>query len=146
MNSGVILFLDVDGVLNHVETGPSASTGCTDIDPICAANLRRILQETDCCIVLASTWRLYPRFFHYLWRKLGHEAKERWVGNTPEMVDGNRGDEIQAWLDAHPEVTRFAIVDDMAEMPRLEDHVVRTSYHEGLTDEKAREIILRLNT
>ena len=46
-----------------------------------------------------------------------------------------RGDEIRIWLDAHPEVAAFVVLDDDSDMTAVRDQYIQTSYDEGLTDE-----------
>lgn len=54
-----------------------------------------------------------------------------------------RGHEIQEWLDDHPFVQRFVIVDDDGDMAHLMSKLVQTDFTDGLTKEKAGEIIRR---
>ncbi len=42
-----------------------------------------------------------------------------------------RGHEIKAWLDLHPEVTHFAVLDDDCDMDGVEDHHIKTSLRTG---------------
>jgi hypothetical protein len=53
-----------------------------------------------------------------------------------------RGKEIKAWLEAHPDVTRYAIVDDDNDMlPEQQEHYFKTSYYEdGITEKIGAEI------
>lgn len=61
-----ILFLDIDGIIT------TPATRWRDFDLECVKNLKYIIKETDCKIVLHSTWRNLPenrkRFF-YLFKK-----------------------------------------------------------------------------
>lgn len=150
-----VLFLDVDGVLNKVGTRERSPHGTYGCEPDKCEMVRRILRETGCSIVLSSTWRKFPDLVQHLWLALGVEAtRGRWAGNTP-VLDARqesglytakvRGDEIQAWLDKHPEVTRFVILDDDGDMAHLMPHLVLTHGCEGLTDEIASDVIRRLN-
>lgn len=149
MHSHKVLFLDVDGVLNCAGTTETMSgdpTGVTGIDPQKAALFRKIITETGACFVVSSTWRMHPDCMSYFWATVGRDMKARWLGNTPRHreIDG-RHSEIQAWLDMHRDVTRYVIVDDMPSMGHLAECFVQTHWHTGLTEEKAAEIIARLN-
>ena len=106
----------------------------------------RIIQATGCQVVLSSTWRLHPE---------SRAQVERWVCKfidvTPEFVrslseGAVRGNEIQDWLDKHPEVTRYAILDDDPDM--LEEQLpnfFKTTWEKGLTEEIMEKVIAHLN-
>jgi len=64
------------------------------------------------------------------------------LGITPFDIEppegfryARRGHEIQAWLDSHPEVTKFIILDDDSDMEHLMPHLVKTKNSEGFTEE-----------
>lgn len=125
----------------------------TGVEPAKCAILRRIVLDTDAEIVLSSTWRKFPSVLPYLWDQLGIEIKERWIGSTPchdRLHDSGlytaegRGREIQAWLDQHPEVTNFVIIDDDTDMGALMPHLVKTDNNIGITEKNASEVINRL--
>lgn len=148
-----VLFLDVDGVLNRTGTKERSPHMTLGIEPAKAEMVRRILRETGCHLVVSSTWRRYGDLLHHLWQQIGCEWKDRWAGNTPIIprnksgihTDVVRGDEIQAWLDDNPEVTRFVIIDDDGDMKHLMPHLLLTHGCEGLTDEITDTAIRRLN-
>jgi hypothetical protein len=96
-------------------------------------------------VVVSSTWRLFPPLLESL-EKLLRKSGVSIAGCTPslEMSLHERGDEIQAWLDGHPEVTRFVILDDHADMAHLGAHLVQTDSVTGLTKDLAEEAIRRL--
>jgi hypothetical protein len=57
-----------------------------------------------------------------------------------------RGSEIAEWLSRHPEVDRYAIVDDDSDMlPEQVPFFVQTSFETGMTDEHAAKLIEVLN-
>lgn len=154
-DGSAVLFLDVDGVLNCAGTKERNPHGAVGVDPTKAEMVRRILRDTGCQLVISSTWRRDRDLVHHLWGQIGAEWKDRWAGNTPildtRLASGLyatvvRGDEIQAWLDNNPHVTRFVILDDDADMKHLAPHLLRTHGCEGLTDEITAEAIRRLNT
>lgn len=54
-----------------------------------------------------------------------------------------RGDEINAWLKDHPEVTKYAILDDDCDF--YDDQpLFQTTFQYGLTDEIAEAVIKHL--
>jgi hypothetical protein len=148
-----VLFLDIDGVLNH-----RGVYGLGEAAPLCPdamTQLKRVIDETGCKIVLSSTWRLMPKLvdklpvaivtghFHGDWRTI--EIRH---GVSPGGVylPTKRGEEIAEWLGRHPEVERYAIVDDDSDF--LEDQLpffVKTSFDAGgLTAECADRLIALL--
>lgn len=114
-----ILFLDIDGVLNSGRTQiafggypHSFRPGCMTRFDYVAINLVRLLcEETEASIVLSSDWR---------YDCTAHEAANGLdlpiMDVTPINVTGTRAMEIAAWLAAHPEVTTYAIVDDVLDI------------------------------
>jgi hypothetical protein len=69
------------------------------------------------------------------------------IGETPDLnrmengiwVSKIRGDEVAAWLAAHPEVTSYACVDDDADF-RPDQRLVKTDVRFGLTGLEANEL------
>ena len=125
-----VLFLDIDGVVNNARTEKQrGDLICIDSD--LASLIRRIVNNTGCEVVLSSSWRLF---------KHGRDEIERLVVKcfdiTPKLR-GPRGFEIQAWLMSHPEVERYAILDDADVLPDQRQNLFRTSWDVGLTDEIA---------
>lgn len=109
--------------------------------------LNDITRKTGCAFVLSSSWRV-PWHYTAVQRMLEwHGFAGKLVDATPNgiplppEIDYERGHEIQAWLDDHPEVTSFAIVDDSDDMAHLVHRLVRTSYERGLERAHADKII-----
>ena len=129
------------------------------IDPDAVANLNRIIEATGCQVVISSTWRR-GRTMGELLRILVKRGldKKHWgnfIGMTPvldsRMDSGlwravERGHEIQAWLDKHPEqFQRIVILDDDGDMAHLMPHLVLTHGAVGLDSKKVEEVIKRLS-
>lgn len=135
-----ILFLDCDGVVNSKNT-TQRSKGFIGIDPELAFRAGKIPIHTGCEVVLSSTWRLMA--------DSRDEIKQRvypFVDITPQLPGKTRGEEIQAWLDIHPEVTKYAILDDDADMLESQlPNFFRTSWENGLTEEIMERVIDHLN-
>ena len=51
------IFLDIDGVLNSIETKVKAPSGCIGIDADKCERLAKIVQQTGAFVVLTSTWK-----------------------------------------------------------------------------------------
>lgn len=65
---------------------------------------------------------------------------------TPYTIQRHRGTEIQMWLDAHPEVDNYVILDDDTDMLDSQyEHFVHINYEEGLNEETANQAINILN-
>jgi hypothetical protein len=137
MSEASILFLDVDGVLNSEAIFASRKHGPAPICPERCARLLRMVDDIGCRIVLSSSWRGIPSLERKL-RAAGilRRAHKHW--KTPHLLDADesrRGREIALWLSRHPEVTRYAIVDDESDiLPEQMPHFVKTSFKTGLLD------------
>jgi hypothetical protein len=133
-----IIFLDIDGVLNSKSTC-QRHRGVTGIDPFTVAIFHRIISATDAQIVLSSSWRRFPD---------GRVEIEKRVMKcldiTPSSKNGFRGDEIREWLANHPEVQRYAILDDGSDFHEDQPHF-KTTWDTGLTEETATKVIEYLN-
>jgi hypothetical protein len=149
-----ILFLDVDGVLNH-RACFSPSRGGSPLCPDAIARLQGLVKRTQCHVVLSSTWRTMDGFVDRLAAAGGfprpHPTDWRTIEMPPTVKKGQspgpsvlvpgvnipkRGDEIAEWLSRHPEVGRYAIVDDDADMlPEQLPFFVQTTFETGLLDE-----------
>ncbi len=96
-----------------------------------------------------DTWR---GIYHWLNRNTGLDVEV--VGVTPLMGDpstvipGVRGDEIMVWLDKHPEVTEWMVVDDFAEWlgPNVMHRAVITEQNYAGFDDAALEAARKLFT
>lgn len=135
-----VLFLDIDGVVNKQENfDRSKNPGPYPIDSYCAFLVGRIQLQTGCEVVLSSSWRHHPEGVQNV-----SERVVQLLDKTP-YLPGVRGDEIKAWLDDHPEVESYAILDDDSDMlDEQKPHFFKTSFKEGLTDEIAEKVIEHL--
>ena len=154
MKNRKIVFLDIDGVLNsdayadYMLTEENIDIFNEDmLDERAIVQLKKIVEATDAEIVLSSSWRWYKDTrdtVHYQLRAKGID----FVDTTPQEIDVtmSRGAEIKLWLDDHPEVKQFVILDD--DDLRIKEYLpnhVKTTFKYGLTREKAAEAIKILN-
>lgn len=134
-----VLFLDIDGVLNSQRSAWAlggfphdfSEPDMRKFDHVAIGLVRQLCEETGASIVLSSSWRLLHSV-HECANGLDLPIFDR----TPEinLGGGKRGGEIKYWLDNHPEVVQWAIVDDDNDMlPEQRARFVRTSVKEGLT-------------
>jgi hypothetical protein len=104
--------------------------------------LQKIVQATNAKIVLSSSWRLQERDREIVKRELAYYGMTI-HDYTPEIMW--RNDEIQTWLNRHPEVENFAILDD-DEIAKIDGHFFHTDSDRGLTVQMANDIIQFLNS
>lgn len=129
-----VLFLDIDGPLvtyrAHMVKGvKGSSTKHGDkFDPICVGLVNLICEKTLAKIVISSTWRsgddvcknqliaagIAENHFHADHETPRLDKRDARYGGI--LVAVRRGYEIQAWLDAHPLVNRYVILDDDRDM------------------------------
>lgn len=136
-----VLFLDIDGVLNHAAIVENSSE---PLDRDCVARLNAILEASGAAVVISSTWRIHlsPRQIDATLRRYGFTGCI--IGATPVIPAAERGEEIKTWLQVKGEgVTRFVILDDRDDMGDLRPHLVRTTWEEGLRDSDAERAIAR---
>ena len=129
-----VLFLDIDGVLNSHVT--RATYGNEYIDPNILYNLNCAIVDTDCKVVISSSWKAFLplELVIKILTNAGLE-EDTIIGATPNLSYEfyNRGDEIQQWLDNH-KVDSFAILDDDCDMSEnLSKYLVRTDPHKGMS-------------
>jgi len=87
-------------------------------------------------IVVTSTWRLHDNYKECLING-GLRSGIEILGHTPRFSGQSRGAEIKAYLEEHPEITYYVIVDDEEDMlPEQFDHFICTDGNVGfgLTD------------
>lgn len=138
-----VLFLDIDGVVNSAQFAvASKSRGVLGIDPYPAFLVGKIQLDTGCEVVLSSTWR------HWEDGKKDVRAQVvDFVDITPDMRGADRGFEIEAWLNENPDVTRYAILDDSADMLVYQaPNFFKTDWNEGLTPKIAKAVTEHLNS
>jgi HAD domain in Swiss Army Knife RNA repair proteins len=101
-----IIFSDIDGVLNCRAT-PNPRKLPYIADPQLVERLRTVLERTQAEVVLTSTWRYDPA---------GLFSAKYWgipfIDITPDLPKEPRRNEVLSWLRDHPEVTRYAVLDD----------------------------------
>lgn len=142
--SHVVVFLDIDGVLNN-EKLLKNNDGLDALDADAIKLVNELLRETGANVVITSTWRLGHSLYwlQHMFKKTGFEYPERIIGATIDLPGKARGHEITLWLKQVP-VDAFVVLDDDSDMPGVEDKHVKTTFKVGLTEEhvkRARQII-----
>ena len=150
-----MIFLDIDGVLNsaiYYKSVDRSKKGWSRFDPKSVAMVTKLLLKYSAKIVISSTWRYGAlNLLSEELKKSGlkHYLHKDW--KTPFIHPPNRGKEIKLWLDKHPEVTNYLILDDDINiLDEMKLHFVKTEIYFGMKDEhfiKAKEILeSNLNT
>mmetsp|Transcript_88738 Transcript_88738/g.228896 ORF Transcript_88738/g.228896 Transcript_88738/m.228896 type:complete len:476 (-) Transcript_88738:87-1514(-) len=127
-----VVFLDVDGVLHSLFGEDLFRDSCCSV-------LEHIVRLTGADIVLSSTWRTEVAKINVL-----NQVLQQWniptISDRTKELNTPREIEICEWLDRHPEVTRWIVIDDMdldsaptLHAMRLRGHFVRTCADIGLT-------------
>jgi hypothetical protein len=138
-----VLFLDIDGVVNCATT-TQRHRGFIGIDPYMAFLVGKLVMETGVKVVLSSSWRNSPDGIEEVESQVVKlfdmtETLGRPVGTSIEYCE--RGREIKEWLDRHPQVVRYAILDDNNDMlPEQQPNFFKTSWLTGITPEICAEV------
>ena len=143
-----LIFLDIDGVLNHVK-------GDAQIDTVCLRNLKRVVDATGAEIILISSWRLgwfkddkshQSDDANYLDSRLAEVGLS--IMDKASILTGSRILAVVDWV-MRTNASSWVILDDEALQYREEpfkDHVVATEYlGGGLTEGLAGRVIGLLN-
>jgi hypothetical protein len=146
-----VVFLDIDGVLVTRRSLKERSGMKAVGEASCVEVLNTLLSESGAKIVISSAWRFCGEQEMKL--ILSHwGVRGEVVGMTPDLTqrDGEsyiiapRGLEIIQWLEEHPEIQCFLILDDCPMTGQLSDKAVKTQFETGLMPEhleKARAIL-----
>lgn len=143
MDETKVLFLDIDGVVNCRET-TQRHRGFIGIDPYMAFMVGKIVLDTHCKVVLSSSWRT----FHddgvgevsQQVTKIDDVTPNPWYDKETNH-HSSRGEEIQKWLDMHPEVKKYAILDDdTAILPNQIPSYFKTTWKNGINKEIAEAV------
>ncbi len=128
MKKSTVIFLDIDGVLNGRNTKDRIGK-VKGVEDDKMMLLKEIAEILDADLILSSTWRDFwtedlatdgvtswkgnslKRFGRYLNLRLADHGLSI-AGKTGFIRSKKRGEEILQWLDLHPEVNRFVILDD----------------------------------
>lgn len=145
-----VIFLDIDGVLVNL---PALQAGRVDdghcrAAPECVRWLNWITDQTGARIIVSSNWRKFHTLPALRTRLHSWGVTAPILGATPDLSEKRavyvavpRGLEIEAALRARPQIERFAILDDDADMTGLKGQLVQTRYETGLTEADARRCV-----
>lgn len=134
-----VLFLDYDGVVNtpmwddagkHCRFNYSGDNKVNNFQAV--QWVSKFCREYGYSIVVTSTWRCEDNYKDCLVNG-GLWGDVKILGRTPYVLNGERGDEIQKYLEEHPEVENFLIFDDDSDMGVLSDHLIKTNFAFGFS-------------
>ena len=131
-----VIFLDIDGVMNS-EDWYNEHLGEGDIDYRAVRLLKLYIETHDIHIVISSSWRdiTLKQTLLTLTETPMIDIIGRIIGQTPRSYDGNRGKEIDMWLNDRPEVDEFYIIDDDDFDIHQKDRLIHIDYMHGLTQQ-----------
>lgn len=151
-----VIFLDIDGVLNSVRScvalggypfpgGPGRKDrDWHKFDAVAVGLLRNAIEKTGAVCVLSSSWRLGldEVELNDLAAFLGVPI----IGMTRSTLGREkRGEQIRDWLSDHPEVSRWAILDDDSDMlPDQMRAFVKVKNEEGFTYAQYKRLVYLL--
>lgn len=151
-----VVFTDLDGVFNSFGDD-------REFLPECVTEFNRITETTGAVVVVHSTWRWSQSLADI--RQALEDAGvtgpiiDLTPNVTPESAEHaeffefegcdrrfkhERPGSIQVWLDQHPDVDEFVIIDDDGRMGHLTDRLVETSLEAPLNRDHANEAIRML--
>lgn len=135
-----VIFLDIDGVLcthrSHRAYGSQRGME-RHFDPCAVKLVERLCIESEAVLVLSSTWRklMTQQAMTAILMNAGMRDvpwHEDWKTEV-RFSDRPRGGEIFTWLEDHPEVSRYAIIDDSSDFRECQRYFhVKTTMEDGL--------------
>lgn len=152
-----VIFLDIDGVLNSGAWIERMQGEVTELgEPVTFQNsldreavkvLNKAIERTGAAVCVSSSWRLCYTMAHIRGMLNRHGFVGLVFDKTPRRTEFpcRRGNEIQDWLNEHPEVTNFVIIDDGSDMEHLLHKLVQTDFQFGLEERNLEDLVKQLN-
>lgn len=149
-----IIFLDIDGVLNGNLFVPKDDRAGVLIDDTRLDLIKHIVDATDAKIVLSSSWREHWEKNETECDDTGRKINEIFAAKGLSVFDktskyhNDRKQEIIDWLQEHPDVSDFVVIDDgFFEEEILKNHFVLTSkLRFGIDEDDVNKAISILNS
>ncbi|WP_292219584.1 HAD domain-containing protein [Butyrivibrio sp.] len=115
MKMSFVVFLDIDGVLNTRTTCERTPSYYHGVDDSRAELLSKAMKTVGASgVVLTTDWKTLKEDdedFIYLKRKLGKQGIYI-LGKTEEKRASDREEGVKDYLEEHPEIDEFVILDD----------------------------------
>lgn len=136
------IFLDVDGVMNSLETFLTMDGRGWKWSPMSVGFVRLLCEKTGARIVVSSTWRGHSSVeqLQAEWPEFGAAPLVEFiVGRTPQTNEmpaiadptARRGCEIQHWLAKHKHEAYLILDDDSDMLPEQRPFFVQTMFTHG---------------
>lgn len=147
-NKDAIIFLDVDGVLNHFGVYDWAEHPRATIYPHCVAHLNTIIEVSSAKLVLSSSWRhivlggdMSIKGFEYMLRS--HGMRGSLIDTTCHDDEADeRGEQIRLWRRKNAPGCRYVVLDDDDDgISSRGLNFVRTKGNIGLTEANAEQAL-----
>ena len=112
----VVIFLDIDEVLNSVKHRLAGYSSLSYLDPVAVRLVARLAELADADIVISSSWRKIHSL-ETIRERLNSLTVDgliasRIISVTPIDPSEKRGREIQTWRDAQGHAGPYIIIDD----------------------------------
>lgn len=146
------IFLDIDGVLNNIQhitllyeellgekqyVQLRRELGAMPFDYRSCKLLQDLIKHTNADIILSSTWRLNDKNIQIIEGYTGIQIKDKTPG-----LSCSRGIEINTYLNEHPEITNYVIIDDDTDMMAEQaSHFVKCNTNTGFTQKEYEEAL-----
>lgn len=113
-----LIFLDVDGVLNSIESMIVFADSGRELCPIRCGLVGRLIRETGAKVVVSSAWRTgkVEKTKEVLEKAGAGCIVPHIIGETGQGYDGHRGTQISEWIKANGEPEAWVILDDDSDM------------------------------
>ena len=150
-----VIFLDFDGVITSPDTKWKINMHKINI-------INDICDKTDAKIVVSSNWRigylcdvyafherLKQYFIKHNYLDNFKDTFDKFISNIigmTEYIGGLRGDEIKSYINEHPEIENYVIIDDDSDMCDYQlCNFVQTYTWYGITERDAKLCVDILN-
>lgn len=130
----MIIFIDVDGVLVTNKTMLIYKNDPDIFDPTVVLLIKKILELTDSKLVITSHRSLDPSKFMELFNKNGISSDlfhPDFI--TPKKLTSHKTHEISWWLDDHPDVLNYIVIDDAITTRDRLHNIIYCNPHEGFS-------------
>lgn len=131
-------FVDFDGTLSD---DAWLRVSVSELSPAHVRRLDALCRAAGAVVVVASAWRCFTPEdeLRAMLTRAGLTVNVAGVLGADRGPDCGRARHAEAWLDAHPEITRWVALDDEYpwEGPRWEGHVVRVDGAVGFVEADA---------
>src|ERR1700722_9897618 len=147
-----VIFLDFDGVLVTEKSyyqgsrrGYVLNPERHAVDTTAVRNLNSIVAATNAQIVISSAWRMCRDKDELLVLLRQWSIQGEFIGTTPIMLSGSRGQEIAVWIKRNQKsIQNYVILDDDPRTAPVKHRHVQTREKVGLTAADAAKAIAML--